>query len=293
MYICPPVYPYQIAARSIGAGLVSAMLLYPLGFAWLGIGFGVGVAALSSRKILRRLAIARQPFPEAWSLWLEAHIPAYAAATKRARTQFERDVQFVLHEVRFEAVNGARVTEWHRLAVAAGVAVLLHGRPAWEYPSRVPILFYPAGFDEDYFEGDRSARFDGMAHEQGPLIFALPAVEDAWRTTNGSNVILHELAHVFDRARGGIDGVPALIDRGSIPAWELLMQRELRKVRMGKSILRRYAGTNLAELFAVSTEVFFERPHALSKRHPELFEALKAAWAIEPRVWFPLDERST
>lgn len=235
--------------------------------------------------------MVRQPFPQAWSEWLHAHIPAYAQASEEGRTQFERDVTFVLHEVRFEAVNNAQVSDIHRLAVAAGIAVLLHGRPSWEYPSRVPVLFYPSGFDEDYFEGDDSARFDGMAHEQGPIIFSLPAVEAAWRSANGSNVILHELAHVFDRARGGIDGVPALIDRSSIPAWETLMQRELRKVRLGKSILRRYAGTNLAELFAVSTEVFFERPHALARRHPELFEALRAAWAADPRQWFPLEER--
>jgi len=257
------------------------------------MGFGLLVALYASRRVLRRVRVSRTAFPLEWRNWLAGCVPAYRVSPPHARVKMERDILFVLDEVRFEAVNGAHVTEWHKLAFAAGIAVLLKGRPTWEYPSRVPVLFYPSGFDEDYFEGEGAERFDGMAHEQGPLIFALPAVEEAWRTSNGSNVILHELAHVFDRARGGIDGVPALIDRRSIPAWEALMLRELRKVRMGKSILRRYAGTNLAELFAVATEVFFQRPHALSKRHPELFDALKVAWAVDPRAWFPTEEPLT
>lgn len=291
MHICPPAYPLEIVARSLATALVTALLLYPIGYAVLGIWMGVVVALYASRRMLRRRAVAKTPIPPEWVAWLSDSIPVYAAADLVGKARFERDVKFMMDELRFESVNGAEATALHKLAVASGIAVLLHGRPSWEYPSRVPVLFYPSGFDEEYFEGDESARFDGMAHEQGPIIFSIPAVEAAWRSANGSNVVLHELAHIFDRARGGIDGIPALIDRSSIPAWEALMQRELRKVRMGKSVLRRYAGTNLAELFAVSTEVFFERPHALSKRHPELFQALQAAWALDPRDWFPLPDR--
>ena len=41
-----------------------------------------------------------------------------------------------------------------------------------------------------------------------------------------------------------------------------------------RSVLREYAATNEAELFAVATEFFFERPEALKKKHPKLYAVL-------------------
>jgi Mlc titration factor MtfA (ptsG expression regulator) len=58
-------------------------------------------------------------------------------------------------------------------------------------------------------------------------------------------------------------------------------------------MLRRYAATNPAEFFAVATEVFFERPDDLSRRHPELFETLVALYHLDPRTEDAPPEAST
>ncbi|HYE96350.1 MAG TPA: zinc-dependent peptidase [Rubricoccaceae bacterium] len=252
------------------------------GAAWVGSAVGLLVALAFARRPLRRWRAVRQAFPEAWRAWLRAHVPLYARADGEARRRFERDVQITLAEQRFEAAAGAEVTDDLKLAVAAGAAVLLHGRPDWDLPTGRTILFLPGRFDDSY-DFDEDASFDGMVHPQGPVLFSIPAVEASWENRDGYNVVLHELAHLFDFAAHGADGLPSLADPASADAWMALVREEMRKARMGKSLLSSYAATAPAELFAVAVEQFFERPVRMHKHHPALFEALVAFFQLDPR----------
>ena len=56
--------------------------------------------------------------------------------------------------------------------------------------------------------------------------------------------------------------------------------RYLRRGR--RSVLDSYGGTNPAEFFAVATESFFEKPHQMRKRHPELYEELRDFYKQDP-----------
>ena len=268
----------------LGGGLaVIGAKATPVG-AWLGLAAPAVIAWVSLRRPLRRWRVAHRPMPPGAREWLARHVPLYAVLEDEARERFERDVRFVLDEWTFEPVADADVRPEHRLGVAAGAALLLHGRPDWELPARHTVLFYPGSFDEDYLPTDR-ATFDGMAHEQGPVIVAVDAVEASWADpTDGSNVVLHELAHLLDYLNSAADGVPALLDPASLDAWQRLVRREIQAARLGKSLLRRYAGTNAAEFFAVAVENFFERPDLLRRRHAELYEALVAFFALDPDV---------
>src|SRR5690606_29021529 len=92
-----------------------------------------------------------------------------------------------------------------------------------------------------------------------------------------------ELAHLFDLTGHGADGLPNLLDGASEGAWRALVKEEMRRVELGRSILRRYASTDPAELFAVAVEQFFERPVRLQRHHPRLFDALVALFHLDPR----------
>ena len=48
------------------------------------------------------------------------------------------------------------------------------------------------------------------------------------------------------------------------------------------AFLRSYAGTNVAEFFAVATETFFTRPIELAERKPELYEVFAAFYKQDP-----------
>ncbi len=265
-----------------GVAVVGAQTM-PHG-AWLGLAPVLLVAWHGLRKPWRRWRLARQAFPAAWRAWLGAHVPLYAVLDGPARRRFEQDARFFLDEQTFEALDGVEATDTLKLAVAAGAALLLHGRPDWELSSRRTILFYPNRFDEDYYDG-AYATYDGMVHAQGPIILSAQAVEDDWaRPGTGHNVVLHELAHLFDFDDAFAEGTPSLMDPSSARAWHELVRREMRLARLGKSLLRRYAATNPAEFFAVAVENFFDRPDQLKQRHPRLFDALAAFFDLDPRL---------
>lgn len=251
--------------------------------ALLGVVAAVLVLWFGLRGAVRRWRAVRRPLPEPSREWLRGHVPLYARLDdSAARRRFERDVQIALAESRFEGVGGIEVTDDLRLGVAAGVALLLHGRPDWDLRLDRTFLFYPGHFGDDYTALDPA--YDGMVHPQGPVILSAPAVRRSWeRPEEGSNVVLHELAHLFDYDDLYADGVPSLLDPGSVEPWTALVRRETALIERGQSMLRRYAATNAAEFFAVATEVFFERPTALAERHPELFETMTALYGLDPR----------
>lgn len=266
------------------AGLAGGLLAVRLGtsFLWGALAFGA-VLLLMLRKARRRWMAVQRRFPARWRTWLEHHVPVYATATPADRRRFERDVQMFLAEQRFEGVRGVEVTDLLRLQVAAGAALLLHGRPDWNLPTRRTILFYPGNFDTDYYDDDEGD-FDGMAHPQGPVIFSAPAIEHSWAYADGHNVVLHELAHLLDFNETQADGAPSLMNPASAAAWAGLVRQEMQRVKIGRSILRRYAATNGAEFFACATEAFFERPNVMARHHERLFNALASFYALDPRV---------
>ncbi|NNF56989.1 MAG: zinc-dependent peptidase [Rhodothermaceae bacterium] len=264
-------------------GLVAAVLLGRFGLSpwWAFVG-GLFLVGLGARRSLRRWRAVRRTFPEPWRDWVRVHVPLYRRLDASARRRFERDTQIVLADQRFEALEGIEITDELRLSVAAGAALMLHGRPDWDLPRGHTILFYPGTFDDDY-DLDEVATYDGMVHPQGPVVLSVPAVKAGWARADGYNVVLHELAHLFDFEATGADGIPSLMDSSSIKAWQTLVREEMRKVKLGRSVLRRYASTNPAELFAVSVEQFFERPVRLQRHHPDLFDALVALFNLDPR----------
>jgi Mlc titration factor MtfA (ptsG expression regulator) len=273
-----------VLALLLGGGFalvgVQAAVL-PAWTAWLGLVLFLMVLWVGLRGTWRRWRVVRSPLPAPARDWLERHVPLYNRMEAPDRARFERDVQITLAEAQFEGVGGVAVTDELCLSVAAGVALLLHGRPGWELQLDRTFLFYPGHFGDDYTELEPA--YDGMVHPQGPVILSAPAIAESWSRADGSNVVLHELAHLFDYDDLYADGVPSLLDPGSVEPWTALVRRETALIRRGRSMLRRYAATNAAEFFAVATEVFFERPADLAQRHPELFETLVALYNLDPR----------
>lgn len=269
----------------LGVGAISA---YGTGTGWWpGPVVLVAFLFLSLRKALRRWRATRNALPPGAVGWLERHVLLYGRLGPDARRRFETDVRIILDEWIFEGVGPVEVTDAMRWGVAAGAAVLLHGRPDWELPYRQTVLFYPDAFDDEYLV-DGEGEFDGMAHQQGPVILSAAALEDSWGDgEDGSNVVLHELAHLLDYKTEFADGVPSLVDPRSTVAWQALVRKEMLRIRRRRSILDSYGATDPAEFFAVAVESFFEQPDLLEERHPKLFAALEALFQMDPRTGLP------
>lgn len=242
------------------------------------------VLGVGLRRPWRRWRVAKTDLPSDVCRWLRRRVPLYPRLDEAGRTRFKRDVQFALDEYSFEGIRGVTVTDPLRLSVASSIAVLLHGRPSWELPGSRSVLFYPERFDETY-HGNITASYDGMAHQQGPIILTVAAVRQSWADPgDGNNVVLHELAHLFDFDNEGADGVPSLVDPGSAPDWQALVRDEMRRIKQGRSLLRPYGAEAPSEFFAVAVEHFFEQPGPMARRHDELFRALVAFFRIDPRT---------
>jgi len=97
---------------------------------------------------------------------------------------------------------------------------------------------------------------------------------------DGENVVLHEFAHHLDSLDGDVGGTPPLASAAERRRWTEVFGRELANLRddlcCGRQpFLHTEAAENLAELFAYSTERFFEQPADLAEAHPELFDCLR------------------
>lgn len=276
------------ALFGLAAAVLVVLLTVRVGLSWeislaLAVLAALAPVGIRLRGPLRRRRLTRTTFPEPWRDWLKTHATIYRFLESSERERFETDLTWAMDEWTCEGVRSVTVDEELRLSIAAGVATILHGRPDWELPGSKSVVFYPGAFDEDYEIGHGD--FSGMAHSQGPILLSAPDARRGWQRNEGRNVVLHEMAHRLDFFQASADGVPSLLDSRSYASWIETMKEETARIQRGQSMLSDYAATGPQELFAVSTESFFERPLTMKRDHPRLYDALSALYNLDPAAW--------
>ena len=250
---------------------------------------GVGWYAWTTTRYHRRRALTSTPFPEPWRKILERRVEFYRALPEdsEARRRFEDDTRIFLAEQRIygagEGQDRLEIGDETRLLIASSAAILGHGMPDFEWPHMRDIVVHPRAFDENY-SNEGESHIAGMVHHQGPILYSERDLKLGFRRHDGHNVGLHELAHVLDLADGHADGVPVGASWVSSAPWLEIVTDRLRKIRQDRypNVLRDYAGTNEAELFAVAVESFFERPHVLREKDEALYEMLRDYFGQDP-----------
>jgi MtfA peptidase len=135
----------------------------------------------------------------------------------------------------------------------------------------------------------------GESWQQGQVVLSWDDVlAGAADPQDGRNVVIHEFAHRLDQANGAANGAPAFAAGSGSAAqrrqWARVFNAEFeslqRRLAQGQTgLIDAYAATNAAEFFAVTTEIFFERPEALAAAHPALHEQLRGFHGVDPRQW--------
>ena len=72
----------------------------------------------------------------------------------------------------------------------------------------------------------------------------------------------------------------------SIP-WMDLMDQKINEILTRDSDINSYGATNRQEFFAVASEYFFERPHLLERKHPDLYKVLVQIFKQDPQERLP------
>ncbi len=275
--------------RTIGVILAAAVAALVLAAApwWLvvvGPLLGLAWQSVALAPVRRRERIAAAAVPEAWRALLERRVGFYGRLGPEGRRHFEADVAVFLAEHPIYGPRREEVPEEVKLMIAAGAAMLIHGRPDWEWPHVRDIVVHPTQWNAEGEAGDHHP-IAGQVHAQGPVLLSRKQIKFGFKKSDGENVVLHELAHVLDLADGAADGAPDRFAWTAVPGWEELVKTRLKAVRRGQGgPLRAYAGTGPEELFAVAVEVFFEQPAKLRKQDPALYEALATLFNLEPET---------
>ncbi|MEO0566109.1 MAG: M90 family metallopeptidase [Pseudomonadota bacterium] len=211
-------------------------------------------------------------------------------------TSFEEKVQLFRHQIDFVGCNGLEVTEDMRLSIAAQACLLVVNSNAW-YDNLRTVLIYPGAFKSrrmvqhgDLILEEESVRL-GESWSRGPVVLSWPHVEQGGLNyKDGSNLVLHEFAHQFDDLSGDTDGVPLLRSGQCYAEWDEIFVKgyedHVRQVEKGRrTFLDDYGATGPEEFFAVSVEVFFEKPKQLQREEPQIYAQLSNLFGLDPVTW--------
>jgi Mlc titration factor MtfA (ptsG expression regulator) len=250
----------------------------------------IGVVVLALVAVLVAWALRHRaradamdaPLPKSAKKTLEQKVGYYRRLPPEEKVRFEREVKRFLFDQQISAPRGRAVPEDLKVLVAASAVMLVFGRKGYVYERTRDIVVYDEHFDTDYEQG-ASKNIAGMVHGSGPILFSARALRDGFANAlDGHHVGLHEFAHVLDFHAGDADGVPSLMPWTSVSKWVEMIDVETDKIEARKSVLRDYGATNDAELFAVATEAFFEKPKQLAQKHPKLYAMLVETYGQDP-----------
>jgi Mlc titration factor MtfA (ptsG expression regulator) len=243
----------------------------------------------------RRDRLLAEPFPQQWLRYLDEHVPHYVRLRPDDRQRLRDLLRIFIAEKNWEGCGGLEMTDEIKLTIAALACLLILHKDPNSYYRLSSILVYP-----DTYVGAVSqfplrnprpidAR-EGESWPGGPVILNWEEIVENLLAPRGSNLVLHEFAHQLDMADRYADGMPLLDDPKQYQAWRAIVREEYQRlvddVRHHRpTVLNKYGAKNEAELFAVATESFFERPRLLQEHHGALYRLLAEFYHQDPAQW--------
>jgi hypothetical protein len=244
-----------------------------------------------------RLVLAK-PFPPAYSRILRKNLPMYSRMPTDLQMQLKRRIKQFLYQKKFVGCDGLAITQEMKVTIAARACLLLLNRNRDVFPDLHTILVYPTAFIAPRKEvaiggvvTHTNQTLSGESWSDGRVILGWDHVLHAQDIMGeGHDVVIHEFAHQLDSESGSTNGAPVMASTRQYQRWSKVMHREFAQLQherdMGHhGVIDHYGATNPAEFFAVVSETFFLKSTALALSHPELFDAFRAYYKVDPRDW--------
>jgi Mlc titration factor MtfA (ptsG expression regulator) len=258
---------------------------------------GAALAGPTLLRLWRWQRTTRRAFPAAWRDIVRRRVPLARELPAAQQMRLKKHIQVLLADVPFIGCAGLEVSDEMRVTIAAQAAFLLLGRGG-SFGNLREVLVYPGHFVVPRNEVGaggvvHEARdvLAGQSWQRGQVIVAWDAVQGgAADPHDGANVVMHEFAHQLDQDTGAANGAP-YVGRGALQqTWARVMSQEFDALRASLAraepgLIDPYAATSPAEFFAVTSELFFERPQALAAERPALYEQLKRCYRLDPASW--------
>ena len=270
--------------------------------------------------VLRRAAMgtakraAAEPLHESWLRLLDSNVPASSGLTTAERVRLLQLSRDLIGRAHWEGCRGVVVDETMQLVIAAQACLMTLRMPGEHFENLREILIYPSTFVprpactkvvRTTVDEDEPIPQLGEAWTNGVVVLAWDSVQEgAGDPHDGRNVVYHEFAHVLanehdllpvgritSAALWGFVDPEDLVERQpdvtNPDEWTRVLdesfQRLNARLAAGQpSVLGDYAATKKAELIAVGSEAFFEKPHELRDEDPEFYAQLSAFYRQDP-----------
>lgn len=225
-----------------------------------------------------------EPFPANWHTLLMEHVHFYNDLNVEEKKRFQDRMMLFLSETYLDSVD-FKLNDLDKILIAASAVIPVFYFPEWHYKNLSTVLLYPDNFNEDlgFAPTDKKRHIAGLVGNgqfEHQMILSRKALHEGFvQKSHLNNTGVHEFVHLIDKFDGITDGVPeALIQHPYVIPWLKVIHKEMEAINNNTSDIRSYGGTNEAEFFAVASEYFFEQPELMRKKHPELYQMLKACF---------------
>ncbi|MDB6069232.1 MAG: hypothetical protein JWL81_403 [Verrucomicrobiales bacterium] len=244
------------------------------------------------RRRTGALRVRHFAFPSRWLEYLEANVPLYRRLPVDLRDRLQDRILNFVDGKRWKHCGGLEaVTDEMKVTIAGQACFLLLGRAAAQDFARVlTIMVYPTARGT---EDDPDSVLPPV--ESWPSASVLLAWDEVKKTArdlrDDRNEVIHEFARQLDLEDGRADGKPILQDPCQHTAWARVMNHAFvnasppgDSAAAGSWPDRLHAGEP-GENFAAGTELFYQNPAQLEKRHPDLYGLLRDFYKLDPARW--------
>lgn len=217
---------------------------------------------------------------------LQSKVKFYQRLSSNDKKRFEDQVMQFLTGVTIRGID-TDINEEDKILVAASAVIPVFGFPEWIYTNLDEVLLYPDSFNPNFETSGEGRAISGMVgwgFMNRTMTISKPSLHSGFEDQNSkSNVGIHEFVHLIDKTDGATDGVPdVLIANPNAIPWLKMMKDEIARIRVNRSDLNPYGGSNEAEFYSVASEYFFNRPRLFKKKHPELYKVLSGIFRQDP-----------
>jgi Mlc titration factor MtfA (ptsG expression regulator) len=207
---------------------------------------------------------------------LELNFRYYQKLSPENKLKFQRRVKFFLLNKKFFPQGGMNITEEMKIMIGACFVQLTFGLRPVKLRHFSRFYIYPTR----YYSKITNLQHIGEVHTDGAIVLSWQDFQKGYEIPDdGLNVGLHEMAHAVKLADmydndDDFEG-NGLFDYKDLVHFFKVGTNEINEIKKEKThFIRKYAATNIEELFAVSVEYFFEKPEEFKVEVPELYHIL-------------------
>lgn len=203
----------------------------------------------------------------------------YVGLPENEKTRFIKRAHKLSQEIFFEGRRGLKVSNEIRMFVIAAFIQITFGLNNFLLPKFRRVIVYP----DSYYNQITGRMHKGEVNPRGAIVLSLKSLLRGYAVPNDSiNLGIHELAHALFYSLTNAKSMPPELEEKT-KQFTFMALAEIERITTSQNhIFRKYAATNVSELFAVATEHFFEAPNELKETIPQLYNSLSKLLNQDP-----------